>query len=90
MTTPGSPVNKNLGISIAGLILFWPVGLFALIKSLKVDGLVAQGDIAGAQAAADGAKKLGKIAVIVGASIIVLYCLFFVVLGAMMGASSSM
>jgi hypothetical protein len=74
VTTPGSPVDKNLGISIAGLILFWPVGLFALLKSLKVDGLVAQGDVAGAQAAAADAKKLGKIAVIVGIVMYVLCC----------------
>ncbi|WP_162907513.1 CD225/dispanin family protein [Allorhizocola rhizosphaerae] len=88
MTTPSTPVNNNLGWGIAGLILFWPVGLFALIKAIQVGSKQAAGDIAGAQASADSAKKLGKIAVIVGAVLIVLYCLIFVVLGAMMSSTS--
>lgn len=87
MTTPSTPVNNNLGWGIAGLILFWPVGLFALIKAIKVGSLSASGDIAGAQAAADSAKKLGKIAVIVGAVLIALYCIFGVVLTGMMASA---
>ncbi len=74
MVQPGSSpqINNNLPISIVGLLLFWPVGLFALINALKVNNLVTAGDYAGAQAAADQAKKFGKIAVIVGAVIYVL------------------
>ena len=88
MTNPSSPVNNNLGWGIAGLILFWPVGLFALIKAIKVNSLSAQGDIAGAQAASASAKKLGTIAVIIGAVLIVLYCALFVVAGAMMNTGA--
>lgn len=87
MTTPSSPVKNNLGWGIAGLLLFWPVGLFALIKAIKVGSLSAAGDVAGAQAAADSAKKLGKIAVIVGAVIIALYCIFGVIFTSMMASS---
>ncbi|WP_020520364.1 CD225/dispanin family protein [Catelliglobosispora koreensis] len=90
MTTPGSPVDKNLGISIAGLIVFWPIGLFALINALKVDGLVAQGDIAGAQTAADSAKKFGKIAIIVGIALYVVCCGGYVALIGLGTAASSM
>jgi hypothetical protein len=90
VTTPGAPVNKNLGISIAGLILFWPVGLFALIKSLKVDGLVAAGDYAGAQANADGAKKLGKIAVIIGIVVYVGICAITLLASVLAAGAGSM
>jgi hypothetical protein len=88
VTNPSRPIPNNLGWGIAGLILFWPVGLFALIKAIKVGSLSAAGDTAGAQASSDSAKKLGKIAVIVGAVLIVLYCLIFVVIGAMMSSTS--
>lgn len=79
MVQPGSSpqINNNLPISITGLVLFPLVGLFALINAMKVNNLVAQGDYAGAQTAADQAKKLGKIAVIVGAVCYVLVCLGF-------------
>ncbi len=80
MTTPSGPIKNNLGWGIAGLILFWPVGLFALIKAIQVGSKQASGDIAGAQESADSAKKLGKIAVIVGAVLIALYCIFGVIL----------
>src|SRR3954454_7007112 len=69
MTQPpaaAAPVQNNLVWGILGLLFFWPVGIFALIKSIKVNGLAAAGDTAGAQAAADSAKKLGIIALIVG------------------------
>jgi hypothetical protein len=87
VTTPGTPVKNNLGWGIAGLLLFFPVGLFGLLKAVKVNALAAAGDTAGATEAADGAKKLGKIAVIVGGVLIALYCVFFVVV---IGAASSM
>jgi hypothetical protein len=90
VTTPTRPIPNNLGWGIAGLILFWPVGLFALIKAIKVGSLSAAGDVAGAQAASDSAKKLGKIAVWVGIAVWVLSCvLYVVVIGAMMSNSTS-
>ncbi len=88
MTSPSSPVNNNLGWGIAGLILFWPVGLFALIKAIKVGSLQASGDIAGAQEAADSAKKLGKIAVWVGVALYVVFCLFYVVVLGLLASNS--
>lgn len=66
MTTPNAPVNNNLVWGIVGLLFFWPVGIFALIKSLKVNSLAQAGDIAGAQAASESAKKLGLTSLIVG------------------------
>ncbi|HEX6682063.1 MAG TPA: CD225/dispanin family protein [Candidatus Limnocylindrales bacterium] len=89
MTTPSRPIPNNIGWGIAGLILFLPVGIFALIKAVKVGSLQAAGDTAGAQAASDSAKKLGKIAVIVGVISYVVICIFYVVvISALMSASS--
>lgn len=89
MTTPARQIPSNIGWGIAGLILFLPVGIFALIKATKVGNLQAAGDFAGAQAASNDAKKLGKIAVIVGVVLYVLICIFYVViLGLLMNATS--
>ncbi len=86
-------INNNLAISIVGLLLFWPVGLFGLINATKVSGLAAQGDYAGAQAAADQAKKFGKIAIIVGACLyglsILLVCGLFLLAALAGGASTT-
>lgn len=79
MSTPGTPVQNNLGWGIAGLLLFWPVGLFGLLKAVKVNGLAAAGDTAGAADAAASAKKLGKLAVIIGVVLYVLICLLNIV-----------
>jgi hypothetical protein len=65
--SPAPQVPNNLTTAIVGLLLFWPVGLFALINATKVNGLVAQGDFAGATEASNQAKKLGKLAIIIGA-----------------------
>lgn len=85
-------VNNNLTISIVGLLLFWPVGLIALLSATKVNNLAAQGNVAEAQAEADKAKKFGKIAIIVGACVYalsILACCGLVGLGALSGSSSS-
>lgn len=90
MTTPSSPVKNNLGWGIAGLILFWPVGLFALIQAIKVNGLSASGDIAGAQSASASAKKLGQIAVWVGVAVWVIVCVIYAIAAsALMAVSGS-
>jgi hypothetical protein len=90
----GAPteINNNLTMAIIGLLLFWPVGLFALINATKVNGLVAQGNIAGAQEASEQARKLGKIAIIVGAALLgvsILGCCGLFAIGAIGAGSSS-
>jgi hypothetical protein len=78
--------------AVIGLLLFWPVGLFAVLSAAKVNNLVAQGDFAGASAAADQAKKMGKLGIYIGAGIYILsilICCGAVVLGGIAGTSSS-
>ncbi|MFI0463813.1 CD225/dispanin family protein [Saccharopolyspora sp. 5N102] len=73
------PVNNNLGWAIAGILVCWPFGIPALIKALQVNSLWYQGLPDQAQLSANEAKKWGKVAVIVGASLLGLYILAFVV-----------
>ena len=72
------PINNNLGWAIGAIIACWPFGIPSLIKALNVNTLWAQGRPDLAQQSADEAKKWGKIGVIVAASLIGVYVLFFV------------
>lgn len=87
------PVNNNLGWAIAGILVCWPFGIPSLIKSLQVNSLWWQGQYAQAQASADEAKKWGRIAVIVGASLLGLYILaiiaYFVIIIAVFGFAAA-
>lgn len=55
-----------------------PLGIVGIIHAAKVNGLVAQGDIAGAQAASDEAKKWSKIGFIIGVVVMAPYLAFMV------------
>lgn len=85
------PVDNNLGWAIAGILVCWPFGIPALIKSLQVNTLWFQGQVDQAQFAANEAKKWGKIGVIVGASLLGLYIValigYFVFLFLFFGAA---
>ncbi|MCA1694069.1 MAG: CD225/dispanin family protein [Actinobacteria bacterium] len=51
-------VNNNLVWAILATVLCCtPLGIVAIVKAAKVDGLLARGDYYGAQAAADSAKN---------------------------------
>jgi hypothetical protein len=70
MAQPGygqpQQVDNNMTMSIVSIFLFWPTAIPAIINASKVNPLVQQGDIAGAQAAAAESKKWSKISLIVG------------------------
>jgi predicted RND superfamily exporter protein len=57
--------KNHLGWAIISLILFWPLGIFAVINSVKVKRLWISGDVEGAQAKADRVKKLCWLSVII-------------------------
>lgn len=66
------PVNNeqpsnNLVFAIIGLVMFFPLGIPALIKAIRVNGLWAQGQHEEAIAQSNSARKLGLIAIIIGA-----------------------
>lgn len=66
---PPAPINNNMTMSIVAIFIFWPLAIPAIMQASKVNTLLQQGDIAGAQAAAAESKKWSKLAMIVGLSI---------------------
>lgn len=67
MAQPGqAQVDNNMTMSIVSIFLFWPLAIPAIINASKVNTLLQQGDIAGAQAAAAESKKWSKLAIIIG------------------------
>jgi hypothetical protein len=63
----GQPqVQNNMAMSIVAIFLFWPLAIPAIINASKVNPLLQQGDLAGAQAAAAESKKWSKLALIIG------------------------
>jgi len=89
----GAPINNNMGLAIAGLLLFWPVGLIALLRATKVNSMAQMGDVMGAQQNADDAKKFGKMAIYIGigwyALVSVCCCLYFIFAVVLAGSSST-
>ncbi len=87
--TPGPAVDNNMTMSIVSIFLFWPLAIPAIINASKVNTLLAQGDVAGAQNAAAESKKWSKLALIVGISLYALCCIFYVfVFGSLFATSN--
>ena len=68
---PQKPSN-SLVISIIGTVLCWPIGLWGLLKAVKVNSLWASGNHAEAYKAASSARTLGIVSIIVGAIVSVI------------------
>ncbi len=78
----GTPPDNNLVWAIICTVLCClPLGIVAIIKSTKVKELWMAGDHAGAQKAADDAKKYAIWGMVAGGVVILLYVIFVVVLG---------
>ncbi|HEV7825883.1 MAG TPA: CD225/dispanin family protein [Mycobacteriales bacterium] len=59
-------VENNMVLSVVSLFFFWPVAIPAVMNAVKVNGLAAQGDHPGAQAAADAARRFATVAIVAG------------------------
>ena len=78
----GTPPDNNLVWAIICTVLCClPLGIVAIIKSTKVKELWMSGDHAGAQKAADDAKKYSIWGMVIGGVLVLLYVIFVVVLG---------
>lgn len=80
-TSGGSPQQfppTNAGWAVAATIFFWPLAFVAFTASSNVTRLWMMGDYAGAQAASEQAKRMGKIALVVFAVLVVAYVVFLV------------
>jgi hypothetical protein len=58
-----------------------PAGVVSIIYAAQVNGKIATGDFAGAQAASKNAKLWAMIAAGVGFAVIALYIIFMVIMG---------
>ena len=77
---PGGQPPSAVAWVIIGFIFFWPVGIAALLSSLKVSPAWYAGDHAGAQRYADQTKTRGKIALFLGIALTVLYVVLSAIL----------
>ncbi|GEE01180.1 hypothetical protein nbrc107696_16260 [Gordonia spumicola] len=75
------PDNNLVWAILTTVLCCLPLGIVAIVKSTSVSKLWAAGDHAGAQQAADDAKKFAIWGAAAGAIVLVLYIIFIVVLG---------
>ncbi len=82
-----APIPNNLIWAILSTIFCClPIGIYAILQATKVDGLVAAGDIAGAQKASDDAKKYSMIAAGAGVVVMIIYIIIMFIGAAASGA----
>src|SRR5215475_2166767 len=89
---PQVTVDNNMVMSIVAIFLFWPLAIPAIINASKVNPLLQQGDIAGAQSVAAESKKWSKLALIVGLcwyGLVLVCCIGMAVLNFGLFATSS-
>jgi hypothetical protein len=67
-------IDNNMVLSIVALFFFWPVAIPAVLNAARVNGLLAQGDSVGAQAAADQARRFATIAMVLGLVFWTVFC----------------
>lgn len=79
---PGPPPDNYLVWAILCTILCClPLGIVSIVKSSQVNSKWQLGDYDGARQSAEEAKKFATWGAIAGGVVIVLYILFFVVIG---------
>jgi heme/copper-type cytochrome/quinol oxidase subunit 2 len=78
----GPPPQNNLVWAILSTVLCClPLGVVSIVFAAQVNGKWAMGDFAGAQESAKKAKQFAIWSAIAWAVVIVLYVIFFVVIG---------
>ncbi|WP_369940819.1 CD225/dispanin family protein [Xanthomonas medicagonis] len=84
MNTTAPQVSNNLVWAILSTLLCClPLGIVSIVFASQVNTKLAAGDVAGARESADKAKKWAIYSVIGWVVMVVLYLIFFVVLGGM-------
>ncbi|MBP2319681.1 hypothetical protein JOF56_000066 [Kibdelosporangium banguiense] len=76
---PGLAPPSHLGWAIAALVVFWPIGIPAIIKSTQVDRYWMTGQPVLAEQASRTAKTLGVVAVAVAGALVVIWLVMFFV-----------
>ena len=90
---PAAPENNLVWAILCTVLCCLPLGIVSIVKATSVNGLWASGDYAGAQQAADDAKKWAMWGAIAGGASIVIsivaYVIFAVVLVSSVPSTSS-
>ena len=71
------PDNNMVWAILCTILCCLPLGIVSIVYSSKVDGLYAQGDYAGAQEAADNAKKWAMWGAIGGVIATIIICVIY-------------
>ena len=82
---PPIPDNYLIWAILATVLCCMPLGIVSIIYSSKVSTLYAAGDYSGAQKASEDAKKWAVWSALSIAIVVILYVLFFVVVGVTAG-----
>jgi len=72
--------SSNIGWAIGALLLFWPLCIPAFISSSKVSTLWFSGQFSQGLQASQDAKKWGRLGVIIGAGLTVLFVIIYVII----------
>jgi hypothetical protein len=82
------PANNLVWAILSTIFCCLPLGVVSIVFAAQVNGKWAQGDFAGAQDAAKKAKQFAMWSAIAWVIIMILYVIFFVVLG-VVGSNSN-
>ena len=82
------PDNYLVWAILTTLFCFWPTGIVAIVNAANVNSRWAAGDVQGAMAASEGAKKWSKWTAIIAAIGLVLIIVFYVILFAAVGTGA--
>ncbi|KAK3101963.1 hypothetical protein FSP39_007670, partial [Pinctada imbricata] len=75
---------------IATICCFWPVGIFAIMKSSECRSALSRGDISAAQEHSNSARQLSNVAILVGGiSVVVVIIVIGVYFGAIVSSYNS-
>jgi hypothetical protein len=75
--------------AIISVFCCWPLAIVAIIFAAQVNGKVAAGDIQGAMDASKKAKMFSFIGIGLGGALILIYIIFWVIIGGLSAISNS-
>jgi len=73
------PQDYTTSAWLACLCCFWPTGLIAIMRASESRDCLDRGDMVGAHQAADGARMMVRVSVIVGVVSVVLAIVFIII-----------
>ena len=87
-STMPATVPNYLVPAILSVFCCWPLAIVAIIFAAQVNGKVAAGDIQGAMDASKKAKLFSFLGIGIGGALIVIYIVFWVIIGGLSAINS--